>query len=225
MVDRGRWGGSALRDKLSEGAEDRRDIIASLGKRGDAAVALDGAGAGIVGRQGERQVVVIAVEQESQEAGPAKDALSGVEGILHAEHGSGCRHQLHQAHGAGGTDRARIVAGLAPRDRTQQERIEPIGGGSVAEQRRELCGRHGGTIENGHGRSGRWPEEARLNGGRLDLSGEAVRGRGEERLPVRAERRSGGQVSRRICVRTGRRRRPGWNGSELTLDRGALRLQ
>ena len=77
-------------------------VLACLGERRDAAVAPDRALAGVVRRQGERDIAPEALQQIPEVPDPTVHVLMRVEGVTDSEEGRALRHELHQSAGAFG---------------------------------------------------------------------------------------------------------------------------
>src|SRR3954452_6549759 len=97
-------GGGRLLAVLGRIAHDLAHVVLRLGERRNSAVALDRAGAGVVGGQRLRRVAAELVELLAQVLRATLDRLRG-DGRVHAERGGGARHELRQAAGAGGARR------------------------------------------------------------------------------------------------------------------------
>jgi len=78
--------------------EDARHVAAGLPVGRNAAVAVDGVLAGIVGGQGERGIFVVAGEQLLEVSGSPLEVLARIEDVPHLEALGGLGHQLHEAH-------------------------------------------------------------------------------------------------------------------------------
>jgi len=73
---------------------------------------LDAIGAGVVGGEGERQVVVVQQQQLFQVARAGVDIFRGIENVFHAEAVGGFGEQLHQPAGVFARDGFGIEIGL-----------------------------------------------------------------------------------------------------------------
>ena len=76
---------------------DAPHVLAGLGEGRDAAVAPDRALAGVVRREGERDIAPEALEQIPEVPDPAVHVLMRVEGVADSEEGRALRHELHQS--------------------------------------------------------------------------------------------------------------------------------
>ena len=91
-----------------------------------AAVAIDGPGAGVVGRQRQFFVALVLVQQLAQVGGPTADVLGGIVGVANAELARRPRHQLHQPHRAFRRPRPRIESRFHLDDRANEIRTEAL---------------------------------------------------------------------------------------------------
>src|SRR5207249_5429775 len=96
------------------------DIGASLRIRRDTSVPPDRLHARVVGRERERQVATVEVDQISQVSDPALDVLAHVEDVADAKPCRRRRHELHQPTRALTRDRARLEVRLHKDDRLDQ---------------------------------------------------------------------------------------------------------
>ena len=111
-------------------------------------VAVDGAGTGVVGGEGERDVVLVAGEQLVEVLGAAFDVLGGGEGVGDTKCGGGAGHELHEAAGAGAGDGAGVAARLGADDGGEQVGVDVVGFAGVGEELGELllCGFKAGEL-------------------------------------------------------------------------------
>ena len=124
---------SRLHDRVDD-LEDARDVIARLCVRRNAAEALDGRVAGVVGRQ--RQRTGKPRQQRLEMLRPGLDVRGRIVGIRSGVLTSRRRHQLHQAHRALRGPGARLVARLHLDHRPHEARVHALFRGDAID---DLC--------------------------------------------------------------------------------------
>ena len=130
-------GGLAL--AAVELADDAGDVGAGFGEGRDAVVAVDGSWAGVVGGDGEADVVVVAGEELVEVGGAAGDVLLGREGVVDAEDGRGGGHQLHEALRAGAGDGAGVAVRFGMDDGGEQVGVDVVQVSSTVKHRLDGC--------------------------------------------------------------------------------------
>ena len=83
-------------DAAIELVDDAGHVGAGLVIRRDAVILVNCGGTGVVGSEGEGDVVVITAEQFVEIGGAAADVLVGSEAVVYAEVGGGAWHELHE---------------------------------------------------------------------------------------------------------------------------------
>ena len=106
------WSTSRAGAVLAVVADDLGDVVLRLGVRRDAAVAHDGAFAGVVGGNGEREITVEGVGEHAQVAHPTEDVLPRIEDVSHEHALGGLWDHLHEAARVGGRHSAWIEVAL-----------------------------------------------------------------------------------------------------------------
>lgn len=108
-------------------AEHAFHVVLGFGEGRNAAVFLHIAFTGVVGGEGQFQVVVIAVDQVLDVLCAGPDVFSRVVGIIHAVHTCSGGHELHQALSAGLGAGAGVEAGLGVYDGFDEAVINILG--------------------------------------------------------------------------------------------------
>src|SRR5438067_2824204 len=101
-------------------------VVLRLAVRRHAAVALHGAGAGVVGRERLAHVPAERVELLAQVPRAGVDRLCGIERVGAAERAGRARHQLREALGAGRAAGIGVEAGLLLDQAAEQRGIEAV---------------------------------------------------------------------------------------------------
>jgi hypothetical protein len=165
-----RWRGcriEGVRAPPAQMGQDLAHVQPGLGVRRHAAVALDGAFAGVVGRRREHDVALEAGQQPAQVGHAAADVLRRVQRIAHAEAARGVGNQLHQAHRILGRHGRGIEVGLGGDHRQHQRRRQLEIGSDQIDEAHDGCRRPLGRRWPGqlHGRApraaGRWRRRGR----------------------------------------------------------------
>src|SRR5579883_2970674 len=124
----------------------------------DSMPALDGSRASVIGSEGEREVIVILLQQRIEVRCASVDVLVGGEAVMHAKGEGGPRHELHQSACPSAADGARISTTLCFYDAGEKVHVEIVLGTGACEYLMEitggeLCGRRCGSAGRGLGRS------------------------------------------------------------------------
>ena len=103
-----------------------RNIGLGLVVRRDAMILVNSGRASVVGRQRQRQIVVISGKQRVQIGCSGAHILVGLVAVCNAEVAAGCRHQLHEPTGSGPAFSAGISATLGLHNAGQQVHIKIV---------------------------------------------------------------------------------------------------
>ena len=114
-----------------EVADDAGDVGFGFVVGRDAVVLFDALRAGVIGGEGFDEIEVVAFEEFAEIAGAGFDVGLGVEGVFHAELGSGLRHELHESLRAFGGDGADVESAFGADDAGDEIGIESVGSAGV----------------------------------------------------------------------------------------------
>jgi len=135
--------GFAGEDAAVELVDDAGDVGAGFVVGGNAGVFVDGGGAGVVGGEGEGEIVVIVGEQSVDVGGAAADVLGGFEAVLDAEVVGGGGHELHEAGCSGAAKGAGVAVGLSFDDAGEEVDIDIVLSTGAGEHFSEVGGVEG----------------------------------------------------------------------------------
>ena len=130
-------------DAAIELVDDAGDVGAGFGVGGDAVVFVYCGGAGVVGGEGEGEIVVVMSEQGVEVGGSALDVLAGLEAVVYAEVVGGRGHELHEAGGAGAAEGAGVAVGLRLDEAGEEVDVEVVVKAGAGEHFGEVGGVEG----------------------------------------------------------------------------------
>lgn len=117
-------------------------------------VPINRGGSGVVGREGQSEIFVIAGEQCIEICRAAADVLIGCVGIVDAELSGGGGHELHESLGSGTATGAGVASAFSVHDAGEQIDIEVVV--------RAGAGEYLGKIAGCQGRGGAWRFRVRI---------------------------------------------------------------
>jgi hypothetical protein len=109
----------------------------------DAVIAIDGERAGVVGREREGHVVVVAGEERVEIGGAATDILLRLKAVCDAEFIGGSGHELHEAARSSAADGADVAAAFSLDDAGEQVFVHIVRGAGFGEDLVQIGGREG----------------------------------------------------------------------------------
>src|ERR1700683_7876 len=113
---------------------DITDVGAGFGEGRDAAVFGDHVGAGVVGGEGEGQIVVVLVEEVAEVVRAGVDILTGIENIGDLIFRGGGGEKLHEATGLFAGDRVDVEIGFGGDDAADEISVEIVFAGGIGDK-------------------------------------------------------------------------------------------
>ena len=113
-------------DAAIEFVDDAGYVGAGLAIGRDAVVFVHGGGTGVVGGEGDSNVVVITAEQFVEIGGAAADVLVGSEAVVYAEVGGGAWHELHETACTSMADGVSVAVALGFDDAGEEVGVEVV---------------------------------------------------------------------------------------------------
>ena len=125
-------------DAAIEFVDDAGYVGAGLAIGRDAVVFVDCGGTGVVGGEGDSNVVVITAEQFVEVRGAAAHVLVWSEAVVYAEVGGGAGHELHETAGTGTTDGVGVAVALSLDDAGEEVGVEIVLFAGIGEHQAEV---------------------------------------------------------------------------------------